>query len=359
MSIVRIIGIVLSVMWTISCGPGQPRPETRIPVSVQAYEVAAAEVPDQFDFPANIEGDRRVTLSTKIMGQVLAVHVHEGDRVGQGQSVIKIKNDDLTAKRAQIKANMSEAQAALKNVEINYHRVKELYSRQSATRKEMDDVEMAYQMAQARVKAIEEMEKEIRDVLEYSELSSPIQGTIVQKLIETGNTAAPGMPLMVIEDLATLTALATVPETEIALFKEGQTVTVHVDAVGSDPISGTVVQIHPAGNPGSRQYSVKVVLKSIPETARPRLRSGMFARVTLESGSRPVVMVPDSVLIRRGQLEGLFALSANNEAILRWVRTGKRYGSFVEVLSGLAAGERIITGLQGPLHDGARVEVRP
>lgn len=355
----HITGIAMLVLLFASCQSGTDHRGTPAPVPVSAYDVVWTEVPGRFVFPGSVEGDKRVTISTKIMGQVTRIHVREGDRVGVGQPLVNIKNDDLTARRAQILANMLEARAALKNVETNHGRITELFARQSATRKELDDVEMAYQMTLAKVKALEEMEKEIGDALEYSEIVSPIQGTVVQKLIEAGNTTSPGQPLLIIEDLNTLAVVAKVPETEIGLFTAGQNVAVAIEAATNESVNGIVDQIHPAGNPGSRQYDVKVLLPSVPVEARHRIRSGMFARLTLESGRRSVVLVPDSLIIRRGQLDGLFALSANNEAILRWVRTGQRYGARVEVLSGLAAGERVLAAQKGALRDGSPVEVRP
>jgi RND family efflux transporter MFP subunit len=328
------------------------------PVRAVVQTVTPMDVPQTYVFSGNVEGDKRVTLSTKIMGQVIALRVREGDRVRQGQELLKIKSDDLDAKKAQVKAGAIEAGAALKNVETNYRRIEELYALKSATQKEMDDIELAYRMALARVEAVREMEKEIDDALSYSDILSPVSGFVVQKMTEIGNTAAPGIPLLVIEDLTTLKVVIHVPETEIRLFSRGDNVEVSIDATGTET-GGTVDRINPSGQAGSRQFEVHVLLDRLSTDERDRVRSGMFARVVLEQGSRQVVAVPEQLIVKRGQLEGLFTLSHNNQAHLRWVRTGRRFGAQVEILSGLAAGDRLIASTEGTLKDGMPIEVKP
>ncbi len=348
-----------AVLMLSACGTGPDSAGiSSEPVRAVVQTATPMDVPQTYVFSGNVEGDKRVTLSTKIMGQVIALRAREGDRVRQGQELLKIKSDDLDAKKAQVKAGVIEAEAALKNVETNYRRIKELYALKSATQKEMDDIESAYRMALARVEAVREMEKEIDDALSYSDILSPVSGFVVQKMTEIGNTAAPGIPLLVIEDLTTLKVVIHVPETEIRLFSRGDNVDVSIDAAGTKT-GGTVDRINPSGQAGSRQFEVHVLLDRLSTDERDRVRSGMFARVVLEKGSRQVVAVPEQLLVKRGQLEGLFTLSHNNQAHLRWVRTGRRFGTQVEILSGLAAGDRFIASAEGALKDGMPIEVKP
>lgn len=109
----------------------------------------------------------------------------------------------------------------------------------------------------------------------------------------------------------------------------------------------------------SRQFEIKIVLKDLNNETRSLLKSGMFARVLLAKGNKSAVTVPESSLVRRGQLEGLYVVSNGNTATLRWVRTGKTFGDRIEILSGLDDGETIVTSSDNKLSDGLKIEVTP
>ncbi|MBX7150139.1 efflux RND transporter periplasmic adaptor subunit [bacterium] len=343
---------ILTFAFLVSCGSNDLQEDSVKPVKVFLLSETLTKVPHRYVFSGNVEGDKKVTLSTKIMGQITALPYDVGTRVSVGQSVIKIKSDDLNAKRAQIKANKIEAEAALKNTETNYRRIQQLYDNKSASKKELDDIETMYNMAAAKVNAITEMEKEMDDILDYSDIVSPINGTIIQKFTEEGNTAAPGMPLLMIEDITSLKVMTKVPESEIGFFKIGGAVTVAIDAI-SQEMDGAVEQINPSGNEMSRQFDVKIRLNGSTHD----IKSGMYAKVLLANGSKTVIALPKSSLIRRGQLEGVYTINHRNEAVLRWVRTGKAFDNRIEILSGLKDGERVIASSEGLLKDGVKVEV--
>lgn len=333
-----------------ACGNPEATQRDTAPASVRVQEILSERVPARLVYSGNIEGIRRVNLSTKIMGPIVDIPVTEGSRVSQGQLLVRIKSDDISAKRAQVKANLIEAQAALSNVEINYHRVKSLFDNRTATQKEMDDVEMAYRMAQARVKAVEEMEKEVADIAGFGDLVSPINGSVVKKMLEPGDMAVPGMPILVIEDLSRVRAAIQVPESEIVYFQKGRRV--RVDA-GNLTLTGTVDEVNAGANPMSRQFDVKILI----DPQKHRLQSGLFAQVILDEVLADGVIIDESAIHRRGQLDGVFVVSHNNEALLRWIKTGQRIDRRIEVLAGLVPGERVIVESSVRLRDGLKVEV--
>ena len=347
--------LVLSLL-AVSCGSTNTEKIAGKSVRAKVETVRAVDIPQTYIFSGSIQGHRRSVISTKIMGQVLSVDVDAGDRVSEGQPLMKIKSDDLDAKKSQVKANKIEAQAALKNVEINYNRMKELFASKSATQKEMDDIEAAYTMANARVRAIEEMEKEVDDAISYSDILSPFNGSVVQKMTEVGNTAAPGMPLLMVEDMSSIKVVLNVPETEIHLFTKNASIKVDIDAADIHT-TASVTQISPSGRPGSRQYEVQADLKSPTSADRDRIRSGMFARATISNGVRKMIAVPDSLILKRGQLEGIYTVIPGDLTVLRWIRTGRTTDGRVEILSGLAEGDRVITSSESQLSDGVKIEV--
>jgi RND family efflux transporter MFP subunit len=355
----RTIGPLLFIIVSliaVSCRSGSSQPENT-PLTVHAERLVPIAAPTSYSYPGTIEGHRRITLSTKIMGQVSSFPLEEGSSVMQGQVIAKIRSGDLEAKRSQIQASKEEAAAAFRNIETNYKRMKALYERKSATQKEFDDITMAYDIAKSKVATTEQMDKEISDMLGYATITSPISGSIVAKFMQEGDMASPGMPIVAVEDARTLDVRLSVPESEVHLFKRGDRVIVNVDALGRDvKLSGIVDEVNQAGDPMTRQFHVKVRLSPSNEVA---LKSGMYATVILEAGeTRSTIAVPASYLVRRGELDGVFTVDKANEALLRWVRTGKQLANGrVEILSGLSAGEFVVTSVDDRLRDGMTVVV--
>ncbi len=349
----------LSLLFT-ACGNGDDQGGTP-PLAVTTMRVAAAPRAREFRYAGTVEGRTRVTISTKLMGEISSIPFDVGARVSAGQVLISIRSGDLKAKKAQVEAGRAEAAAALANITSNYDRIRELYARKSATQKEMDDMQMAYDVARAKSKSVEEMAKEIDDMLKYADIASPIDGTVVGKYVEEGDLASPGVPLLAVEDTRELRVNFSVPESEIAAVSTGGAVEVVVDA--ADPgtiIPGTVDRVNPSGDPGSRQYRVQAAIQPPP---RVRLHPGMYASVSLIAaggGSRDVnvVAIPEDLLVRRGDLDGVFIRTGDGEALLRWVRTGRRFeDGRVEILSGLGDGDEVITTSDRRIADGVRVGV--
>jgi RND family efflux transporter MFP subunit len=355
-SIVIVTMLLILQIGLTSCSNNATPEVAATAVRVSVRTVGASDAPQQYVFSGNIEGKHKVTLSTKIMGQITSMPYDAGTRVSAGQVVVKINSDDLRAKRAQIKASALEAQAAFKNAEVNYERMKNLYTKKSASQKELDDVETMYQMASAKKNAVKEMENEINDAIGYGELRSPFNGFIVAKMAQQGDIASPGMPLLVIEDLSVLKIIARVPESEIHLFKQKDKVRVRIETLEND-LAGEVEQVNPSGNPMSRQFEVKIALTGMDKLQSANVKSGMYAQVILEKGTAKSITVPQSVIVKRGQLEGIFIMSDKGTAMLRWIRTGNNSGKEVEVLSGLRDGEKVILSNTAQLKDGQKVEV--
>jgi RND family efflux transporter MFP subunit len=347
--------LVPAAMLLNSCGGGE-EPEPGPALTVATMKIEPVQVPDGFAYAGTIEGRARVTIGTKLMGVVASIPYEEGAAVRAGQVILSIRSDDLKAKRAQVEAGRAEAAAAFANISANYGRIRGLYERKSATQKEMDDMQMAFDMAKAKVTSVGEMSKEIDDMLRYADIASPIDGVVTGKFVEEGDLANPGMPLMSVEDTRGLRVKFSVPETEVGRIGRGTRVRVAVDASGSvAPIGGTVEKVNPSGDPASRQYAVEARIDS---AAGARIHSGMYASVTVESATAEAIAVPPGVIVRRGQLDGVYVRTAGDRALLRWVRTGKTFADGrVEILSGLAGGEEVITTADPRLADGVSIGV--
>jgi len=292
------------------------------------------------------------------MGYITTLKVKVGDKVSKGQLIATISNQDILAKRAQTDAAIAEAEATLKNAQKDYDRFTALYKQQSATAKELDNVTLQYNAVKARVEAAKQMRNEVNAMLSYTTLTAPFSGTVTQKLADAGSMANPGMPIVTIEQAGTYQISAAVPEAEINQIKQGQLVDVTIQSANKT-FKGSISQINQSSQFTGGQYIIKV---SIPEQAKTGLYSGMYATIALANNNKTTtannntVLVPLASIETKNQLTGLYTVSANNTALLRWVRLGKTYGDKVEVLSGLANNETFIANADGKLYNGVAVK---
>jgi len=342
--------------FALGCGGGERQAALvdEEPVAVRVATVEATQVPVLVKAVGSTEPHARATLGTRLMGRIAQVAVDEGDRVRPNQVLVRIENQDLNARRQQAEAGLREARAVLANAEKNVERMRNLHRENAVTQQALDEAETGYARALAGVAAAEQGVREVEVNLEYSEVKSPLDGVVVQKFAQPGDMAAPGAPLVAVEQQDTIKVTVEVNEGDLAYVAAGQEVDVEIEALKTAPVRrGRVEALIPAADPGSRTFHVKVLVPN-PDGA---IGSGMFARVGFPKGQRPALLVPPEAVVREGQLQGVYAV-VKGRARLRWVRLGRTWGEGVEVLSGLEAGTQVVTGDKTGLRDGRRVEVK-
>ncbi|WP_405370787.1 efflux RND transporter periplasmic adaptor subunit [Nonlabens sp. Asnod2-A12] len=353
--------ILLTAVFTLlimSCGEKEFQPvvdnSPAIPVTVQA-------VIDNNSSPflavsGKVQAANSAQLSTRMMGFVNNVLVNVGDPVKKGQLLVSINNADLQAKKGQVNASITEATAAFNNAQKDYNRFKNLFADNSASQKELDDITANFNMAKARLEGAQQMKNEINAQFAYSNITAPFNGVITSKNIKKGDMANPGQPLLSIEAPGDFEVMAMVPETEISQIKKESEVQVTISSI-QQTLTGKVKEVSTSAQQTGGQYLVKITLD---KTEVPVL-SGMFATIAFpveRKAANHNVLIPSSALITKGQLTGVYTISENNTAMLRWLRLGRTLGDQVEILSGLNADEKYITSSNGKLFNGAKVTIQ-
>lgn len=353
--------ILLTAVFTLlimSCAEKESQPAVdntpAIPVTVQA-------VIDNNSSPflavsGKVQAANSAQLSTRMMGFVNNVLVNVGDPVKKGQLLVSINNADLQAKKGQVNASITEATAAFNNAQKDYNRFKNLFADNSASQKELDDITANFNMAKARLEGAQQMKNEINAQFAYSNITAPFNGVITSKNIKKGDMANPGQPLLSIEAPGDFEVMAMVPETEISQIKKETEVQVTISSI-QQTLTGKVKEVSTSAQQTGGQYLVKITLD---KTDVPVL-SGMFATIAFpveRKAANHNVLIPSLALITKGQLTGVYTISENNTAMLRWLRLGRTLGDQVEILSGLNADEKYITSSNGKLFNGAKVTIQ-
>jgi RND family efflux transporter MFP subunit len=212
-------------------------------------------------------------------------------------------------------------------------RFQNLYKSQSASQKELDDMRARYEMAQAGLQAAQQMKNEVNAQYSYTNVTAPISGTITAKFAEQGDMASPGMPLLTIESPSSLQAQVLVSEQNITMISNGMSGSGYFKINEQNGFRNSFRNQQSAANTGG-QYMVKINIHNSAD-----LLPGMFVNVqfpTKNSGKinqdfQESMMIPKTALVENGQLTGVYVVSSQNTAVLRWLKTGKTFGDQVEV----------------------------
>lgn len=335
-------GIGLAAMLLAGCGQhGEETasPEASAPpVAVQLATVSVQPLWDEEEVVGNVEAAQHAVLSAKVTGVIDAVNVAPGAKVTRSQVL-------ATIDAREIKARLDSAVAAQDQAQKDFARIERLLQSGSSTRQEFD-------AATTRLRTADAALVEARTMLQYTAITAPFDGVVTRKLVEVGDLATPGKPLLEMENSSLLRFECEIPEALIDRVAMGAELPVTVDAAGA-ALSGKVSEIAPSASAGSRTFLVKLDLPPAD-----KLRAGQFGRVRVPVRERPAVLVAESAVVRRGQIESVFVVG-DGVARLRLVKTGRKMDGKVEVLGGLSGGETVVVSEAQLLQDGAAVEARP
>ncbi|TBX69612.1 efflux RND transporter periplasmic adaptor subunit [Flavobacterium silvisoli] len=357
-----ITSLFLAAFLLISCGKEKKEAANNEPaIAVKVSGIATNHNTDFVTASGKTEAENSANVSTRMMGYVTRIHVKTGQKVHAGQLLVSINNTDLQAKKAQVDASILQATAAYTNAKKDFERFTALFNQQSASQKELDDMTSRYEMAKAGLEGAKQMRNEVMAQFSYSNITAPFSGEVTNTFVKEGDMANPGMPLVSIEGASHLQVTAMVAESDISAVHNGMRVKVLVKSI-QQTLNGTVSEVSTSAKNTGGQYLVKINLIN----PTPEVLSGMFVNVQfplackkeLAKDKSDKVMVPESALVRQGQLTGIYTVSNRNTAILRWLRLGKTYGNQVEVLSGLSADETYIVSAEGKLYNGAKVSIQ-
>lgn len=355
-NLLKIVALAI-VITTISCGKEkQTVTDNRETVKVKV-STPSSKNNSFISASGKIEAVQNANLSTRMMGFVNSINVNVGDKVSKGQLLLSINSTDINAQKAQVSASIAEATAAFNNAQKDFNRFTDLFKSNSASQKEMDDITANYEMSKARLEAANQMKNQVNAQLSYSNIKAPFSGIITNKFVNKGDMANPGMPLISLETPGKYQVVSMVSESDITSIKKGSNVTVVIKST-NELVNGKVTEVSSSAKNTGGQYLVKTLV----EKTDIKLLSGMFTSVQFpienKSGDKNVVLIPQNILVKQGQLSGIYTIGNENTAILRWLRIGKSFGNQVEVLSGLSANEQYIISAEGKLFNGAKISLQ-
>jgi RND family efflux transporter MFP subunit len=355
MKTIKYLFIPLIALTIYSCGSEAEKIVTELPsVKVKVEKASSTESTNLIKASGTITSRESANLSTRMMGTVTQLHVAVGDKVKKGQVLLNINSADLLAQKAQAEAGIVQAQSAYTNAENDLKRFKSLYAKESASAKELEDMTTRFDMASANLEAAKQMRATIQAQFAYTSISAPFDGIITNSFIKVGDLASPGHPMLAIEGIANQQAVVTVSESEIINLEKGAESKILIKSTNKI-YKGKVIELSKSATNTGGQYMVKLSI----ENADEEVFSGMFINASIQSSKGEavgsIISLPESALIKKGQLTGVYVVNEDKVALLRWLRLGKSTDGMVEVLSGLTSKESYVTSSDGKLYNGVKV----
>ena len=355
---------------------------------IQTAPVQTIIVEEKETFSGSVIPDKEIYISPKVIGYLVEVKATAGQKVKKGEILAVIDSSDIRPDVEKAKAGIKEIEAALKEVskaleevralkkaaeanlklaEKTYRRFEELLKADAVSKQKFDEIRTQYEAAKANLEAVEAKEAQLKErkrallakkeqieadlkkakaYLSYTYLKSPVDGIVLQKLIDNGNLVSPQTPVFKIGTYP-LKVKAFIDNVYANKIHVGDRVTVRIKG---KTFLGTVSEVDRSADPVSHKFGIKVTLKGTSE-----IIPGTYAVVEFPITSKEEISIPISAIYRVGALEYVFVIE-NGTAHLRLIKTGERKGDKVIVLSGLHKGEIIATSGVNKLCDGAKVE---
>ena len=352
------IGVVavIIIVALVKCTGGNKEEK----VSFDTAKVEKTNIQTSITATGTIEPVTSVTVGTQVSGIVSHLYVDYNSVVKKGQVIAELDRTNLISELNTAKANLSSAQSSLNYQLSNYNRYKELYNKGLVSADEFESARLQYLQAKEQVNTSKESVQKAQTNLGYATITSPIDGVILSKSVEEGQTVAASFNtpelFVIAQDLTDMRVIADIDEADIGGVKEGQRVSFTVDAFPDDHFEGRVTQVRQQATTESNVVTYEVVI-SAPNNDL-KLKPGLTANVTiftlekndvLAVPSKALRFQPNEVFLQKGETiedcEGDHKLWTKEGTVFKAhkVEVGTSNGIMTEITSGIKVGTEILT----------------
>ncbi|MFI4891085.1 MAG: efflux RND transporter periplasmic adaptor subunit [Steroidobacterales bacterium] len=332
-SALRLLAVPVILLAVAGCGQ-KPTPQAASAPALPSVVVAAVRTPLERDVDGTIEAVNQATVSAQTSGRVAEILYDVNDVVPAGAVIMRLKGTEQRAGLQGAEAQLTEARARNAEAATSYQRIADLFQRRVVSKAQFDQATANRDAAAARLAAAEAGLTTAREGVGYTEIRAPYGGVVTKRLVEVGETVAPGTPLMTGLSLRDLRVNTSIPQSIVMQVRKLKQAAVYV---GDERIAATRITIFPEAATPSSTFRARLDLPP----GNTDLAPGMYVKVGLVIGEADRLLVPASAVIERSEVTGVYVIDSHGQVSLRYVRPGHRFGDRLEILSGLAAGESI------------------
>ena len=336
-----------SAMLMASCSSDEKKVEEKVEKPLVKVETVVSQSVDQIgNYTATTEADVVNNITTAMPNRIKAIYVDEGQKVSKGQRLVAL--DDVNTDSYELQ--VANAEANLKNVEINYNRAVELYKIGGGTKQSVEQMELSLINAQ---NALASAKRALQNVKENTVLTSPISGVVTARNYDAGDMTGQ-LPILTIAQVQPVKIVINVSESELAKVNNGMPAVVKFDTYGDEEFAGKVTMVAPTVDVATRTFGVEVTVANKDN----RILPGMFARVELNLGTMEHVVVPDKAVVKQpGSGNYYVYVYKDGKVSYNQVQLGQRMGDKYELISGVESGSQVVVSGQSRLANGDAVEL--
>lgn len=355
--VVAVVIIVAIVAWALS---GSKKEEQ---ISFETAAVAPANIMNSITATGTIEPVTSVTVGTQVSGIVSKLYVDYNSVVKKGQVIAELDKTNLMSQLNSAKTQLATAQSQLNYQTTNFNRYKTLYQKGLVAADDFDSAKLSYTQAKEQVAAAKEEVQRAQTNLGYATITSPIDGIVLSKSVEEGQTVAASFStpelFTIAQDLTNMQVVADVDEADIGDVKECERVSFTVDAYPDDTFEGTVKQVRQEATTTNNVVTYEVVISA--PNADLKLKPGLTANVTIYTAERKGVLSVQSKALRftpqketvgkmkivdqTGNAKNKVWTIEGNSIVAHNVNIGMTDGTNTQILNGISAGVKVVTGL--------------
>jgi RND family efflux transporter MFP subunit len=325
-TMMRYIGPMLLIFATASLA----EPLATAPVQLR-------EVEQTYSIDGVVEATRQSTVSAQISGRVKGIFFDVGDRVNKGQVILRIDEREANQALAGSRAQLSQAEAALQNVRLNYERSKQLFEQKFISQAALDKAKADYDVARAQATASEAGAEQSALTQSYTSVIAPYAGVVSARMVEMGEMVTVGKPLMTGFDPSQLRVISNVPQDKLKEIGNRPNVTIEVPSL-SRWIKAASVTVQPSADIRTHSTQIRAELPANQASVYP----GMFVRTHFVVGKASKMLIPLGAVLRRSEVVAVYVVDDKDMPHLRQVRLGDaNEQNEIEVLAGLNVGERV------------------
>ena len=342
-----VYAFMASAMLMTSCSSEEKKVEEKDEKPLVKVETVVSQSVDQIgNYTATTEAEVVNNITTAMPNRIKAIYVDEGQKVSKGQRLVAL--DDVNTDSYELQ--VANAEANLKNVEINYNRAVELYKIGGGTKQSVEQMELSLINAQ---NALASAKRALQNVKENTVLTSPISGVVTARNYDAGDMTGQ-LPILTIAQVQPVKIVINVSESELAKVNNGMPAVVKFDTYGEEEFAGKVTMVAPTVDVATRTFGVEVTVANKDN----RILPGMFARVELNLGTMEHVVVPDKAVVKQpGSGNYYVYVYKDGKVSYNQVQLGQRMGDKYELISGVESGSQVVVSGQSRLANGDAVEL--
>lgn len=354
--IAAVAAIAALAVWLLSGGKKEEK------ITFDTAAVAPANIMNSITATGTIEPVTSVTVGTQVSGIVSKLFVDYNSVVKKGQVIAELDKTNLMSQLNTAKTQLATAQSQLNYQTANYKRYKTLFEKGLVAADDFDNAKLSYTQAKEQVASAKEEVQRAQTNLGYATITSPIDGVVLSKSVEEGQTVAASFStpelFTIAQDLTNMQVVADVDEADIGDVKEGERVSFTVDAYPDDTFEGEVKQVRQEATTTNNVVTYEVVISA--PNADLKLKPGLTANVTIYTAERKGVLSVPSKALRFipqketvGKMKIVDAANAKNKVwtiegnsiVAHKVNIGMTDGTNTQIVGGIAEGTKVITGL--------------